>query len=159
MRLAPNFTTHEMVGSSRHPELETPWASLEATPASNLTRLVLGFLQPVRDSWGRVEILSGYRGLDLNRAVGGVDNSRHLLGLAADWIPRDQGATAAEVYRWCALKAEALEFDRLCIYTGLDPMTLHVDLRLWEEGPPRRRFYRDSPWRRVDRDGAVALVI
>ncbi|MFW6124833.1 MAG: hypothetical protein ACOC46_01685 [Pirellulales bacterium] len=96
-------------------------------------------------------------GVGFTGAVGGVADSRHLLGLAADWIPRE--TDAATVYRWCALRAERLEFDRLNIYTGLQPMTLHVDLRLWEEGPPRRRFYRDSPWRRVDRDGAIALVI
>ena len=34
---------------------------------------------------------SGYRNADVNRRVGGVSNSQHLLGQAADIRPRDPG--------------------------------------------------------------------
>jgi hypothetical protein len=42
-------------------------------------------LQPLRNWWGKeVKIGSGYRSLALNRAVGGVSNSQHMKGEAAD---------------------------------------------------------------------------
>jgi hypothetical protein len=51
----------------------------------NLTFLCARVLQPLRDAIGRpVYINSGYRSKRLNARVGGVPNSRHLQGRAAD---------------------------------------------------------------------------
>ena len=51
----------------------------------NLTFLCARVLQPLRDAIGRpVYINSGYRSKRLNARVGGVPNSYHLRGLAAD---------------------------------------------------------------------------
>ena len=41
-------------------------------------------LQPMRDKFGPLTILSGYRSEDLNTAVGGELTSQHRLGEAAD---------------------------------------------------------------------------
>lgn len=42
-------------------------------------------LQPIRDKYGHaITVTSGYRCPKLNTAVGGVKNSQHLLGQAAD---------------------------------------------------------------------------
>jgi hypothetical protein len=46
-------------------------------------------LQPIRDKFGKVDITSGYRDRDLNKAVGGKDNSLHLRGKAADIVVED----------------------------------------------------------------------
>lgn len=43
-------------------------------------------LQPVRDKFGSVTILSGKRSLDLNSVIGGEINSQHLRALAADFV-------------------------------------------------------------------------
>ena len=52
---------------------------------SNLDRLVCGTLDPLRTIWGKpIKINSGYRCKELNKAVGGVPDSYHTLGLAAD---------------------------------------------------------------------------
>ena len=51
----------------------------------NLQKLCVLVLQPLRDAIGRpVYINSGYRSKRLNARVGGVANSRHLQGKAAD---------------------------------------------------------------------------
>ena len=51
----------------------------------NLQHLCIHVLQPLRDAIGRpVYITSGYRSAKLNARVGGVPNSYHLRGLAAD---------------------------------------------------------------------------
>ena len=54
---------------------------------SNLQNLCQQVLQPVRDHLGvPVVITSGYRCRALNRLVGGVPNSQHITGEAADAV-------------------------------------------------------------------------
>jgi len=53
----------------------------------NLVWLVEYILQPIRDHFGPIRILSGYRGLKLNEAVGGSEASMHRYGQAADIEP------------------------------------------------------------------------
>lgn len=51
----------------------------------NLTRLIDRVLDPLREAWGGpVTVTSGFRAQLLNKAVGGVATSQHLLGEAAD---------------------------------------------------------------------------
>ena len=80
-RLSKNFTLEELVATS-HPRLQdTPTLAV----IQNLQRLCVLVLQPLRDAIGRpVYINSGYRSKRLNKRVGGVPNSRHLQGKAAD---------------------------------------------------------------------------
>ena len=81
MRLSKNFTLAEMVATSHGKLQDTP--TLEVI--QNLQRLCVHVLQPLRDKVGApVYINSGYRSKRLNARVGGVPNSRHLLGKAAD---------------------------------------------------------------------------
>lgn len=51
----------------------------------NLTALVENVLDPLREAWGApIHVNSGYRCVALNKAVGGVPTSQHILGEAAD---------------------------------------------------------------------------
>ena len=55
------------------------------TSVINLCALVNRVLQPLREAMREpIKIGSGYRSLALNRAVGGVTNSQHMKGEAAD---------------------------------------------------------------------------
>lgn len=55
------------------------------TDIINLCALVHKVLQPLRDAMGQpIKIGSGFRSLALNMAVGGVSNSQHMRGEAAD---------------------------------------------------------------------------
>ena len=47
--------------------------------------LVDQLLDPIREAWGEpIVVSSGYRCKQLNTLVGGVKNSHHILGCAAD---------------------------------------------------------------------------
>ena len=49
--------------------------------------LVDHLLDPIREAWGEpIVVSSGYRCKELNALVGGVKNSHHMLGCAADII-------------------------------------------------------------------------
>lgn len=51
----------------------------------NLKKLIETILDPLRELWGGpITVTSGYRSKELNKAVGGVSNSHHTLGCAAD---------------------------------------------------------------------------
>ena len=84
MKLSKNFTLEELVFSitaNNQGINNTPNA--EAKKA--LKRLAVEVLQPIREALGQpIVISSGYRCPELNKAVGGVKNSQHLLGQAAD---------------------------------------------------------------------------
>ena len=49
--------------------------------------LVDQLLDPIREAWGEpIVVSSGYRCKELNTLIGGVKNSHHILGCAADII-------------------------------------------------------------------------
>lgn len=80
-QLTPNFTLAELTVTS---------TGLDNTPSAehlkNLQRLALR-LQLIRDALGRpIRVTSAYRSPAVNRAVGGVANSAHALGHAADIV-------------------------------------------------------------------------
>lgn len=87
MKLSPNFTLEEL--------LRTNYPALQDEPSTqvvvNLTRLAALVLQPLRDAIGcAVRVTSGYRSARLNYYVGGVADSKHRLGLAADIHVNDE---------------------------------------------------------------------
>jgi hypothetical protein len=65
---------------------------------SNLVRLCVAVLQPLRDALGPVHVTSGYRPSIVNTLIGGAPTSQHLYGLAADIVV--PGFTPREVARW-----------------------------------------------------------
>lgn len=51
----------------------------------NINALIDHLLSPIREAWGcPIYVNSGYRCATLNKKVGGVANSQHILGEAAD---------------------------------------------------------------------------
>lgn len=79
--------------------------------AVSLCALVFHVLQPLRDAMGHaIKIGSGYRCQALNKAVGGVGNSQHMKGQAADlYIDGDM----AKGKRWFDWIRTHCEFDQL----------------------------------------------
>lgn len=85
MQLSKNFTLSELVHSDTANARGIDNTPTDIKIVNNLIKLAKNVLQPIRDKYGKpIIITSGYRCLDLNKAVGGVSNSQHLLGLAAD---------------------------------------------------------------------------
>lgn len=78
------FKLIEFTASATARELD-----IDNTPSKdaieNIEALVSKVLDPLREAFGKpVYVRSGYRSVDLNMAVGGVKNSQHLKGEAAD---------------------------------------------------------------------------
>lgn len=85
-RLSEHFTLGELIATN-HGEfyLNSNYDSLTFATVQNLTRLCL-VLECIRKFLGStaVSVSSGYRSVVLNHLVGGVSNSDHLSGRAAD---------------------------------------------------------------------------
>jgi hypothetical protein len=77
----------------------------------NLCALVHNVLQPLRDAMGEsIKIGSGYRCPQLNKAVGGVANSQHIKGEAADLCIDGDMQKGKRWFEW--IKSHC-EFDQL----------------------------------------------
>ena len=83
-KITANFTFDELIYSPTANRL-----GIDNTPdketKEKLIRLAKEILQPIRNKWGSaIVVTSAYRCEALNKAVGGVKNSQHRLGEAAD---------------------------------------------------------------------------
>ena len=79
VRLSPHFMLKEFLNLKKYPE-NVP--TMQAV--ANLTYGCYQLLEPARFLVGPIIITSGFRCEEVNRKVGGVRNSQHLVGLAAD---------------------------------------------------------------------------
>jgi len=109
MRLSKNFTLTEYTKSQtalRQGIDNTPGDEhLEA--AKTLFEKVV---QPVRDNFGPTVINSGYRGPELNKAVGGSATSQHCKGQAVDIeVPTISNLDLAN---WCSVH---LTYDQIIL--------------------------------------------
>ena len=84
VRLSPHFLLNEFLNLKKYPE-NIPTMQVVA----NLTYGCHQLLEPARLIVGHIIINSGFRNETVNRRVGGVRNSQHLLGQAADIRPKD----------------------------------------------------------------------
>jgi len=109
MRLSKNFTLSEFTKSQtalRQGIDNTPQGEhLDAAK-----ELFENVVQPVRDHFGVTVINSGYRGPELNEAVGGSSKSQHCKGQAADI--ECPGTSNYDVAKWIE---DNLDFDQLIL--------------------------------------------
>ena len=84
VRLSPHFKLGEFLNFGKYPE-NIP----SMQDVVNLTYGCHQLLEPARLIVGPIIINSGYRNAEVNRKVGGVKNSQHLFGQAADIRPKD----------------------------------------------------------------------
>ena len=127
VRLSRHFTLAEFCNPGKYP------ANVPST--QQVTNIIYGcrqLLEPAREAVGcPIIVNSGFRNPRVNTLVGGVRNSQHLLGQAADIRPQDP----AQFQRLVAFfKAHALT-DQLL--TG--PGWLHIS---WTPFRPPRHYIR-----------------
>lgn len=129
MNLTKNFTLEELLRSSTAVRLgidNRPSAMQHA----NLVRLATDVLQPLRDAWKQpIVVSSGFRCPALNKAVGGVVNSQHLAGAAADIhtlsdVPADNQALFATAV--CLVRDGVIEVGQLIDEYGYN--WIHISL-------------------------------
>ena len=83
-RFSPHFKLGEFLNLSKYPDNKPTMQHV-----ANMTYGCLLLLEPARQLVGPILITSGYRNPRVNTLVGGVRNSQHLQGQAADIRPQD----------------------------------------------------------------------
>lgn len=109
-KISKNFTLEELCASDTA-KAKGIRNNPGQTDVVNLCALVHNVLQPLRKWWGRpIKIGSGYRSLALNNAVGGVRNSQHMKGEAADLCIEGDTNQGQQWFNWIK---NHCEFDQL----------------------------------------------
>ena len=93
-KLTPHFSLEELT------KTKTGIENIPNVSQTNALRILCrDILEPLREygNTGPIIVGSGYRSSAVNKAVGGVPNSQHLLGQAADI--HCSSLTAAELYK------------------------------------------------------------
>ena len=109
VRLSQNFTLQEYIKSQT--ALRQGIDNMPNEQHLEKAKLLFeNVVQPVRDNFGVTVINSGYRGPELNEAVGGSDKSQHCKGEAVDieW----PGVPNYDVAKWIH---DNLDFDQLIL--------------------------------------------
>lgn len=113
-----HFTLSEFFRSStaaKNGIKNEPSIDERATIVRNINLLVDNVLDPVRDMVNTpIIITSGYRCPQVNRLVGGVDNSQHMSGCAADF--HVMGFTSSMMLGVFFYILNRLEYDQLIYY-------------------------------------------
>lgn len=95
-----------------------------AKEIKNRLETLADFLEEVRKVCGApLQITSGVRCPELNAAVGGVKTSQHLLGQAADIIPRGNGTIQEH---FCKIYDSNLIYDQLILEESGGKIWIHI---------------------------------
>ena len=138
-RISKNFTLEEFTASAT-----AKAKGITNVPSTqqvaNLCALVHNVLQPLRDEMGHeIKIGSGYRCPILNAAVGGVSNSQHMNGEAADLCIDGDRIKGKRWLDW--IKAHVV-FDQLIMeHNAKGSYWVHVSFR--SDGKNRKQVISD----------------
>ena len=126
-RISKNFTLEELRDSATAKRLGIINAP-GVDEVCALCALVHNVLQPLRDAMREpIKIGSGYRCTRLNQAVGGVANSQHTKGQAADLCIDGDMEKGRKWFEW--IKAHC-EFDQLILeHNSKGSYWVHVSFR------------------------------
>lgn len=112
-----------------------PSSDEKATIVRNINLLVDNVLDPVRDMVNApIVITSGYRSPQVNRLVGGVDNSQHMSGCAADF--HVMGFNPSMMHEVFLYIFNTLEYDQLIYYRSKN--IIHIS---YVENCPRHEAF------------------
>lgn len=145
-RYSKNFPRWEMLKSQAAVRLGINNEPTEEHE-ENLHALAVNVLQKVRDHFGIVSVSSGYRSPELNKAIGGAENSQHSKGEAADIEVQNPRVSNWELARWIQLNCE---FDQLILeYPGENPKDGWVHVSYKRNGGNRKEVLSKLPGRYV----------
>ena len=115
MKITKNFSLNEFTRSATADKLGID-NSLPLDGISDLyiKNLVVHLLQPIRNTFGRMTINSGYRSEALNKAVGGVPTSQHRKAQAADIAFCE--AKIKDVWQYLNDNPDNLKWDQVILY-------------------------------------------
>lgn len=144
-----NFTIAEMVQSNTADRLKisnNPPASVRVHLTETIT-----LLECIRAEWEEyceryslgtpaIQISSGYRSPELNKAVGGVRNSAHVVGYAADLQPVNGKQNEFERFFATEFSQMGYDFDQIIIESSKSSRWVHVGYKR-ADGKQRRQCF------------------
>lgn len=144
-----NFTIAEMVQSNTADRLKisnNPPASVRVHLTETIT-----LLECIRAEWEEyceryslgtpaIRISSGYRSPELNKAVGGVKNSAHVEGYAADLQPVNGNQDEFEKFFATEFSHMGYAFDQIIIEKSKTSRWVHVGYKR-ADGKQRRQCF------------------
>jgi hypothetical protein len=147
MNLTEHFTFEELTYSDTAYSRKIDNNPVTQEHAANLKRLA-SMLEEIRLLLGNHPIIvtSGYRSPKLNAAVGGVANSAHLTGLAADFICPAFGGPQ-DVCKALQPHIESLGIDQLILERFGNSVWVHLGLTA---GRPRGMAFTMTPGGNLD---------
>lgn len=144
-----NFTIGELIQSSTASRLgidnnPTPIVRVHLTETITL-------LESIRAEWEEycaehslgtpaIRVSSGYRSPELNKAVGGVKNSAHVLGYAADLIPVNGMQDEFEKFMSEVFSKKGYAYDQIIIEWSKTSRWIHVGYKR-ADGKQRRMCF------------------
>ena len=145
-----NFTITEMVRSAMAQKLgidNTPSGSVRAHLLETIT-----LLESIRNEWGKycevhnldtpsLIVSSGYRSPALNKAVGGVKNSSHVLGYAADIVPANGKQDEFEYFIAEVFAKKGYAYDQIIVERSKTARWVHVGYKK-ADGKQRRECFK-----------------
>ena len=140
MRLSKNLTLKEAIKSNTATR-----KGIDNTPDQwaihNLVAVAENIFQPIRDHFGvPIGVSSGFRGKDLNKAIGGSKYSQHMIGEALDLDADMYGkVTNAEIFNYVK---NNLDWDQMIWEFGDDEEPNWVHISYKEGGPNRKQIKR-----------------
>lgn len=129
VHVSQHFTLAEILTTDK-PQLQSYFP---AEYIANISRMI-NKMELVRTILQRpIVVSSWFRSSELNKAVGGVETSAHLKGLAVDFF--------ASYKDFCNLRDGLVGFDQLIYYPNR--FFIHIGLRFNENGYPnfRHQFF------------------
>ena len=144
-----NFTLAELVQSSTAEQLK-----INNNPPSivkvHLTETIT-LLECIRAEWAEycerhdlgtpaIRITSGYRSPELNKAVGGVKNSAHVMGYAADLRPVNGKQDEFERFFATEFSLMGYAYDQIIIEKSKSSRWVHVGYKR-ADGKQRRQCF------------------
>ena len=141
IKLSPHFKLSEFTRS-----LTATARGIDNTPTltsvSNLQYLCEKVLEPLRSHFNcPIVINSGYRCLQLNKAVGGVSTSNHLSGYAAD-IKVPSNKVGEEWFNW--MQKNLPDFDELIMERNTPTSkTFWIHVAIRQGGTNRKKVIKN----------------
>ena len=138
MKLSKNLTLAECTKSTTASRLGINNTPDDEWVIENLKAIAEHVFQPLRDAFGcPIYVSSGYRGPELNRAIGGAKRSQHMEGRALDLDADVFGrCTNAEIFEWIR---ENVTFDQLVWEFGDNDNPNWVHVSYVHDGVNRKR--------------------
>lgn len=120
IQITEHFRLSEFLASQTASEKKIK-NSISLAELQNIYALCVNILEPLRKKVGPVWITSGYRCKELNAAVGGVANSQHCEGKAADI-----GCSTRDIANKYFAILKQLDYDQLIWEETKSKIWIHV---------------------------------